>query len=103
MKSDILKQLITIIINFVGTGALGYLVASLKNIKKKHKEKEDKILEKIEQLEERQKQAEEEQLLQMKSDLTNKFYVYNEMDEVEDYLVMSFRGECERYFNKFNA
>ena len=37
-------QIIGIIVNFVVTGLLGYLVATLKEFKKKKKEKEDAIL-----------------------------------------------------------
>jgi len=96
MKADVIK----IIVNFVVTGLLGYIVASFKNFKKKKKEKEDKILIEIENLKKKQEEVEKEQLLEMKSELTNKFYVYNAMDEVEDYLVMSFREQCERYFKR---
>lgn len=96
MKTNILN----IIINFTVTGLLGYLVASFKNFKKKKKEKEDKILTEIENLKKKQEEVEKEQLLEMKSELTNKFYVYDAMDEVEDYLVMSFREQCERYFKR---
>ena len=96
MKADILRT----IINFAVTGLLGYVVASLKSMKKKKKEKDDLILSKLEQLEKRLDAIDQEDLLQMKSELSNKFYVYDAMDEVEDYLVESFRKECERYFDR---
>ena len=96
MKADIIRT----IINFAITGVLGYLVATLKNFKKKKKEKEDMILKKIENIEKKLEKIDQEDLLQMKSDLSNKFYVYDAMDEVEDYLVESFRKECERYFDR---
>ena len=96
MKTNILN----IIINFTVTGLLGYLVASFKNFKKKKKEKEDKILIEIENIKKKLEKLDQEDLLQMKSDLSNKFFVFDAMDEVEDYLVESFRNECERYFDR---
>lgn len=86
------SQILAIVVNFVVTGGLGYCVSTIKNLKAKKKEKDDKILSKIEALE-------ENQLLEMRNDLSNKFYVYDAMQSVEDYLVMSFREKCERYFN----
>ncbi len=86
------SQILAIVVNFVVTGGLGYCVSTIKNLKAKKKEKDDKILSKIETLE-------ENQLLEMRNDLSNKFYVYDAMQSVEDYLVMSFREKCERYFN----
>ena len=35
----------------------------------------------------------------MKHELSNKFFVYDALDVVEDYLVMSFREQCEQYFD----
>jgi len=94
------KQIISIIVNFVVTGILGYLVATLKNIKAKKKEKEDKILLEIENIKKKLEKLDQEDLLQMKSDLSNKFFIFDAMDEIEDYLVESFRNECERYFDR---
>lgn len=73
---------------FVVSGILGYCVSTIKNYKKN----KDEILKEFEQLK-------ESQIMDMRSDLSNKFFVYDAMDEVEDYLVMSFREKCERYFN----
>lgn len=67
-------------ISFVVTGCLGYTMAHLKQYRVKLK-----VLE-------------ETQLLDMKNDLSNKFFVYDSLDEVNDYLVMSFREKCEKYF-----
>lgn len=94
------KQIISIVLNFVVTGLLGYLVATLKNFKKKKKEKDDKILKEIEYIKKKLEKLDQEDLLQMKSDLSNKFFVYDAMEEVDDYLVESFRNECERYFDR---
>lgn len=96
MGTDILRT----IVNFAVTGVLGYLVATLKDFKKKKKEKEDTILKKIENIEKKLEKLDQEDLLQMKADLSNKFFVYDAMDEVDDYLVESFRKECERYFDR---
>lgn len=94
------KQIISIIVNFVVTGILGYLVATLKNIKAKKKEKDDKILLEIENIKKKLEKLDQEDLKQMKANLSNKFFIYDAMDEVEDYLVESFRNDCERYFDR---
>lgn len=94
------EQIIKIVINFAITGLLGYFVATLKSFKKKKKEKDDKILQEIECLKKKQEEVEREQLSEIKSELSNKFYIYDAMDQVEDYLVMSFREQCERYFKR---
>lgn len=94
------SQILAIVVNFIVTGGLGYCVSTIKNLKKKKQEKDDKILQEIEKLTKKQEEIEQEQLLEMKAELSNKFYVYDALPEVEDYLVMSFREECERYFNR---
>ena len=71
------------IIKFLITGALGYCLSQIKNY--------SKFLKKI-------KTLEKTQLSDMKNDLSNKFFVYDNLEEVEDYLVMSFREKCELYF-----
>lgn len=100
MTKDIIKQILTIIIQFSITGALGYCVSTIKNLKKKRQEKEDRILQEIENLKKQQQIVLEDQLDEMRTDLSNKFYVYDAMEEVEDYLVTSFREKCEKYFDK---
>ena len=94
------KQILSIIVNFVVTGLLGYLVATLKDFKKKKKEKDDKIFTEIEYIKKKLEKIDQEDLKQMKADLSNKFFIYDAMDEVEDYLVESFRNDCERYFDR---
>ena len=93
-------QILGIIVNFIVTGGLGYCVSTIKNLNKRKKEKEDKIFKEIESIKKNQETIEKEQLLEMRSDLSNKFYVYDALEQVEDYLVMSFREKCERYFEK---
>ena len=75
------------VITFIVSGALGYFTSTIKNYKKQ----KDEILKEFEQLK-------ESQLMDMKNDLSNKFFVYDAMEEVEDYLIMAFREKCERYF-----
>lgn len=81
------QQIIDIVLKYIIPIVLGYCISLLKNYKKKA----NAIHKDISQLK-------ETQLLDMRSDLSNKFYVYDAMTEVEDYLVMSFREKCERYF-----
>lgn len=83
-----LDTLLKTIISFIATGTLGYCVSTIKNYKKGR----DKILDEFLQLK-------ESQLADMKSDLSGKFYIYDAMEQVEDYLVYSFREKCERYFH----
>ena len=81
-------------ITFVISGILGYSVSVIRNYKnklKEKKEKENKVLKEL-------KKLKETQLLDMRNDLSNKFYVYDTLEVVEDYLVMSFREKCEEYF-----
>lgn len=83
MTATIVKS----IINYVIPIILGYLIGFIKKIK----EKDKKIIEDL-------AMVKDNQLQDMKSDLSNKFYVYDTMEEIEDYLVASFREKCERYF-----
>lgn len=81
-------------ITFVLSSVLGYCLNSMKNYKNKlneKKQKENQVLKEI-------KRLKETQLLDMRNDLSNKFYVYDALETVEDYLVMSFREKCEAYF-----
>jgi hypothetical protein len=73
------------------TIVIGWLFGYFSNAAKNYKLQRDEILKEI-------KQLKETQMEDMRNDLTNKFYVYDAMEEVEDYLVMAFRKKCERYF-----
>ena len=57
-------------------------------------------MQKLEALEIRLDRVEKDELDEMRNDLSNKFYVYDAMDQVEDYLVTSFREKCNKYFDK---
>ena len=76
------------IISFVVTGFLGYVLNQLRNYKKIKSE----ILQEF-------KELKESQLCDMRSDLSSKFYIYDAMDEVEDYLFLSWQEKAQRYFN----
>lgn len=82
-----IQQALNTAVAFVVSGLLGYCVSQLKSFKK---QKND-ILGEF-------KQIKESQMIDMRSDLSNKFYVYDAMDKVEDYLVISWQEKCERYF-----
>ena len=89
-----IQTIISTAITFIVSSILGYCVSVIKNYKEKlteKKEKENKVLNEI-------KRLKETQLLDMRNDLSNKFYVYDALETVEDYLVMSFREKCEAYF-----
>lgn len=83
-----MQSIINTIITFAISGILGYCVSIVKN----YKSKKDTILAEF-------KELKENQLYDMRSDLASKFYIYNEMEEVEDYLAISWQEKCERYFH----
>jgi hypothetical protein len=90
-----IHTIIGTIITFVVSSILGYCVSLIKNYQKKLKEKKDeenKVLEEF-------KKLKQTQLMDMRNDLSNKFFVYDALEEVEDYLVISFREKCEKYFD----
>lgn len=86
-KENKMEDLLIKIINYLIPVILGYCISIIKT----YKNKTQVILKDINQLK-------ETQLMDMRSDISNKFYVYSAMEKVEDYLVMSFREKCERYF-----
>jgi len=81
-------------ITFIVSGILGYCISVIKNYKKRL---ESKKIEEKQILEEFQK-LKETQLMDMRNDLSNKFFIYDALEIVEDYLVISFREKCEKYF-----
>lgn len=83
MTNEIGIKIISAIINYVVPLALGYCISLIGSYRK--------IFKKI-------KKLEETQLMNMRNDLSNKFYVYDALNVVEDYLIMSFREKCEKYF-----
>ena len=83
-----LNTIINTIVTFVTSGILGYCLSTIKNYKKN----KDKILDEF-------KELKNSQLADMRSDLSGKFYVYDAMEQVEDYLVISWQEKCERDFH----
>jgi len=83
----VIELIIKGIIGFLVPTILGFLIGKLK-IKASEGKSILKEFEKIKVNE----------LMDMKSDLSNKFFIYDALDEVEDYLVISFQEKCERYF-----
>lgn len=90
MIETVIKTLISLVVS----GLFGYLIGRIKDYKKKILDKKEVEKQIINEL----KTLKNDQLLEMRNDLSNKFFVYDAMEEVEDYLVMSFREKCERYF-----
>lgn len=83
--------MINLIINTIVTFLLGNTLGFCLSLLKKYKNQKDDIMEEF-------KQLKESELMDMRSDLSSKFYVYDSMPEVEDYLVISFQDKCQRYF-----
>lgn len=73
-------KVVLTVVGFITTGALGYLTAKVNDYRKKLRS------------------LEETQLMDMRNDLSNKFFVYDSLSEVDDYLVMAFREKSEKYF-----
>ena len=92
------QTIINTTITFVISSVLGYCVSVIKNYKKKLEDKKESEKAVLETILKKFAELEESQLTDMKNDLSNKFYVYDALEEVDDYLVMSFREKCERYF-----
>lgn len=90
-----IETAIKTLISLVVSGLFGYLIGRIKNYKKRLEDKKVADAEIIKEI----KTLKEDQLLEMRNDLSNKFFVYDALEEVEDYLVMSFREKCERYFD----
>ena len=82
-----INTIISTVLTFLVSSILGYCVSVIKSYKKQ----KDEIMQEFAQLK-------ESQMMDMKNDLSNKFFVYDAMEEVEDYLIMAFREKCERYF-----
>lgn len=80
MAKEIIMKVVLTVVGFITTGALGYLTAKVNYYRKKLRS------------------LEETQLMDMRNDLSNKFFVYDSLPEVDDYLVMAFREKSEKYF-----
>lgn len=85
MTESIVKTLITCLVS----AGVGYVLNQLKTYKGNTK----KIIKEFEQLK-------QDQLDNMRISIANKFYTFNAMQEVDDYLYASFVDECSKYFNR---
>ena len=70
------------IISYLIPVIIGYMITMIKKVLKEFKD------------------LKQDQLDDMRVDLANKFYVYDQMDFVEDYLYKSFNDKCNRYFDR---
>lgn len=87
MVDEIILKVILTIIGFVVTGVLGYLVAKVKGYKNQmEKEKEE------------QKLIKSGVVMLLQSNLTNVFYVHNELGYIEDYKLRNWYNELKEYY-----
>ena len=84
-----MEKVIGTIITCLVSAGMGYVLNGLKTYKHHAK----KLLEEFAQLK-------QDQLDDMRAALANKFYTYNTMEEVDDYLYVSFVEGCNKYFSR---
>ena len=87
MLNEILIKALLTVVGFVVTGVLGFLVAQIKQYRKR--EKEDK--------KERELLKNGVKML-LQSNLTNVFYVHNELGYIEDYKLKNWYNELKEYY-----
>lgn len=87
MINEIILKTVLTIVGFCITGLLGFFTAQIKQYKKKEKddEKERELLKNGVKM-----------LLQ--SNLTNVFYVHNELGQIEDYKLKNWFNELKEYY-----
>ena len=86
MANEILLKVLLTTVGFITTGVLGYLVAKIKDYKKKDKnEKEEQEL------------IKKGLMMLLQSNLTNVFYVHNELGYIEDYKLKNWYNELREY------
>ena len=87
MINEIILKTVLTIVGFCVTGLLGFLAAQVKQYKKREKE-----------------EKEERELLKngvkmlLQSNLTNVFYVHNELGQIEDYKLKNWFNELKEYY-----
>lgn len=86
MINEIVLKTILTVVSFCVTGFLGFLIAQIKQYKKR--EKQDK--------EERELLKNGVKML-LQSNLTNVFYVHNELGQIEDYKLKNWYNELKEY------
>ena len=88
MINEIILKAVLTIVGFCITGLLGFLAAQVKQYKKREKE-----------------EKEERELLKngvkmlLQSNLTNVFYVHNELGQIEDYKLKNWYNELKEYYS----
>ena len=86
MANEILLKVLLTTVAFITTGILGYLVAKVKNYKKKDKDEKEE-----------QELIKNGLMMLLQSNLTNVFYVHNELGYIEDYKLKNWYNELKEY------
>ena len=86
MTKEIISKIVLTVIGFIITGIMGYLVARVKEYKKKMQKKTEN--------EEMQNMA---LMTLLKGNLTNTYFVYNEIKKIPDYAYQNFLDTLEVY------
>lgn len=86
MADEIIVKVTLTIVGCITTGVLGYLTAKVKNYKKEEEnEKEEQEL------------IKKGLMMLLQSNLTNVFYVHNELGYIEDYKLKNWYNELKEY------
>lgn len=86
MVHEIILKIILTIVGFIVTGTLGFMVAKVKEYKKKDKDEKDE-----------QQLIKNGLMMLLQSNLTNVFYVHNELGYIEDYKLKNWYNELKEY------
>lgn len=73
------EKIISVVINFIVTGLLGYFMANVKNYRKKNGAIEKALM------------------TMLQSNLTNTYFVYEELKEIPDYVYQNWLNEFREY------
>lgn len=86
MANEILLKVLLTTVGFITTGVLGYLVAKVKDYKKRDKDEKEE-----------QELIKKGLMMLLQSNLTNVFYVHNELGYIEDYKLKNWYNELKEY------
>ena len=84
MINEILLKTILTVVGFCVTGLLGFLVAQVKQYKKREKEERELLKNGLKML--------------LQSNLTNVFYVHSALGQIEDYKLKNWYNELKEYY-----
>lgn len=87
MVDKVFFEVLMMILGFVVTGVLGYLTAKVKEYKKQ-----------INQEKQEQELIKNGVKMLLQSNLTNVFYVHNELGQIEDYKLKNWYNELKEYY-----